>query len=90
MRKYSSQSFSLTDNMDISTSKIKDILDEFGVGVHSECGKLDIVLMHRPGKELLRLTKENHDHFLYDALPNIIQTQQSHDIFSQYLRDHGI
>ncbi|CAF3820385.1 unnamed protein product [Adineta steineri] len=76
--------------MNISTLKIKDILDEFGVGVHSECGKLDIVLMHRPGKELLRLTKDNHDHFLYDALPNIIQTQQSHDIFSQYLRDHGI
>jgi arginine deiminase len=70
-------------------SKSKDILAEYGASVESECGKLDVVLMHRPGRELLRLRTDNHDYLLYDALPNITETHQSHDIFSQYLRDHG-
>ncbi|UJR08615.1 hypothetical protein I4U23_012874 [Adineta vaga] len=75
--------------MTISKST-KDTIDELGVGVESECGKLDIVIMHRPGRELLRLTEDTLDHVLYDALPNIDQTHQSHDIFSQYLRQHGV
>jgi len=70
--------------------EITDILAQFGVGVQSECGKLDIVVMHRPGKELLRLTRDNLHQLLYDALPDINDTHQSHDIFSQYLRDHGV
>jgi len=69
---------------------MNDLLTKFGVGVESECGKLDIVLMHRPGRELLRLTKDNLQYLLYDAVPNIIEAHQSHDIFSQYLRDHGV
>jgi len=76
--------------MNASKSKLKDILAEFSVGVESECGKLDIVVMHRPGRELLRLTKDNLHYLLYDALPDINKTHQSHDIFSQYLCDHGV
>lgn len=67
-----------------------DILARCGVGIESECGKLDIVIMHRPGRELLRLTKDNLHDLLYDALPNINETHQSHDNFSQYLRDHDV
>jgi arginine deiminase len=76
--------------MNVSQSKTTNILAQFGVGVQSECGKLDIVLMHRPGRELLRLTKDNLHYLLYDAVPNINETHQSHDIFSQYLRDNGV
>ena len=75
--------------MKLTESTTEDILTEFGTGVESECGKLDIVLMHRPGRELLRLTEDNLHYLLYDALPNINETHQSHDIFTQYLRDHG-
>ncbi|CAF3740608.1 unnamed protein product [Rotaria sordida] len=75
--------------MKASGTRTKDIFVEFGVGVESECGKLDIVLMHRPGRELLRLNKDNLHYLLYDAFPNITETHQSHDFFSQYLRDHG-
>lgn len=66
-----------------------NVLASLDVGVESECGKLDLVLMHRPGRELVRLTKDNLHYLLYDALPNINETHRSHDIFSQYLRDHG-
>ncbi|CAF3449305.1 unnamed protein product [Rotaria sp. Silwood1] len=75
--------------MKASGSRTKNIITEYGVGVESECGKLDIVLMHRPGRELLRLNKDNLHDLLYDAVPNINETHQSHDFFSQYLRDHG-
>ena len=49
-----------------------------------------MVLMHRPGKELLRLTEENLEELLYDAIPNINATHRSHDKFAQYLRDQGV
>ncbi|CAF3704989.1 unnamed protein product [Adineta steineri] len=76
--------------MVFTTTTIKDILNESDAGVHSECGKLDIVLMHRPGGELLRLTNDNLHVLLFDAIPDINQTHHSHDIYSQYLRDHGV
>ena len=76
--------------MNSSESQTNDILDHCGVGVQSECGKLDVVLMHRPGRELLRLAKDNLHYLLYDALPNLNETHHSHDIFSQYLRDNGV
>lgn len=76
--------------MKTSKSSSEKMLAQFGVGVQSECGQLDIVVMHRPGAELLRLTPKNLHNLLYDALPDINQTHRSHDIFSQYLRDHGV
>ncbi|CAF4230752.1 unnamed protein product, partial [Rotaria magnacalcarata] len=76
--------------MNVYESKTKDILAQLGVGVQSECGKLDVVLMHRPGQELLRLTKDDLHQLLYDAIPNLSETHQSHDILSQYLRDNGV
>ncbi|CAF1573120.1 unnamed protein product [Rotaria magnacalcarata] len=74
--------------MKVSGSITKDTLAEFGAGVESECGKLDIVVMHRPDRELLRLTNDNLRSLLFDGLPNINETHKSHDFFSQYLRDH--
>jgi arginine deiminase len=73
----------------MSSKASKNIITNNVVGVESECGKLDIVLMHRPGQELLRLTKDNLQNLLYDAIPDLQETHKSHDQFSQYLRDHG-
>ncbi|CAF1442590.1 unnamed protein product [Adineta ricciae] len=61
-----------------------------GVGVQSECGKLDVVLMHRPGQELRRLTKTNIEQLLFDAVPDVNQTQKSHDAFVKCLRTNGV
>ncbi|CAF1322283.1 unnamed protein product [Adineta ricciae] len=60
------------------------------VGVYSEVGKLDLVLMHRPGRELERLTHKNKDIFLFEKIPNIQETQKSHDIFTDILRKNGV
>jgi arginine deiminase len=64
-------------------------LETFNVGNESECGKLETVLMHRPGNELARLRKDNLEQLLYDEIPDIRETHKSHDIFTRYLRDHG-
>ncbi len=60
------------------------------VGVQSECGKLDMVVMHRSSNELTRLREDNLDQLLFDQIPDLHQTHQSHDAFSQYLRRHGV
>lgn len=60
------------------------------VGVYSEAGKLDLVLMHRPGRELERLTPENKGALLFDEIPNIKETQKSHDIFFDTLRKEHV
>jgi arginine deiminase len=65
---------------------VQELLD---VGNESEGGKLELVVMHRPGNELRRLREDNLDELLYDGIPNIEETHRSHDLFSQYLRDHG-
>lgn len=62
----------------------------FEVGNESESGRLCTTIMHRPGNELLRLTDKNLDELLFDKIPNINETHESHDIFTKYLRDHGM
>ena len=76
--------------MEPSQLKHKDMFTQFGVGVESECGKLDIVLMHRPGREFHRLTKDNLDELLFDAIPIIEEAHRSHDYYTKYLRDQGV
>jgi arginine deiminase len=60
------------------------------VGNESEYGTLKLTIMHRPGNELLRLRADNLDALLFDAIPNINETHESHGIFTQYLRDNGV
>ncbi|CAF3320459.1 unnamed protein product [Rotaria socialis] len=60
------------------------------IGVYSESDKLDAVLMHRPGREIERLTPENKDILLFDNIPNIDETHQSHDAFADALRKENI
>ena len=62
----------------------------FDIGNESETGQLVTVLMHRPGNELLRLREDNLIHLLFNALLNINHTHQSHDTFTDYLRNHGV
>ena len=38
-------------------------------GVRSEVGRLNTVMLHRPGNELRRLTPRNNDALLFDGLP---------------------
>ena len=61
-------------------------------GIHnfSEIGKLNKVLLHRPGKELEALTPDTLGRFLFDDIPYLKIAQQEHDRFAQTLRDNDV
>ncbi|QOR36722.1 arginine deiminase [Clostridium sp. 'deep sea'] len=60
------------------------------LNIQSEIGKLNSVLLHRPGKELERLTPENLEKSLFDDIPWVKQMQVEHDGFADVLRSRGV
>jgi len=59
-------------------------------GADSEVGKLQTVMLHRPGTELKRLTPRNNDKLLFDGIPWVSRAQEEHDAFAQALRDRDV
>lgn len=61
-------------------------------GIHnfSEIGKLNKVLLHRPGLELEALTPSTIQRLLFDDIPYLKVAQEEHDKFAQTLRDNGV
>jgi arginine deiminase len=59
-------------------------------GVRSEVGRLNTVMLHRPGNELRRLTPRNNDALLFDGLPWVDRAQDEHDAFADALRSRGV
>jgi arginine deiminase len=59
-------------------------------GVDSEVGRLQTVLLHRPGPELKRLTPRNNDKLLFDGIPWVGRAQDEHDAFADALRTRGV
>ena len=61
-------------------------------GIHnfSEIGKLNKVLLHRPGKELEKLTPNNFERLLFDDIPYLKVAQEEHDRFAEILRENGV
>ncbi|MCE5201401.1 MAG: arginine deiminase [Synergistaceae bacterium] len=57
--------------------------------IFSETGPLKQVMLHRPGKELDRLTINNMDELLFDDLIWLQQAQKEHDNFADILRKEG-
>ncbi|GHV53656.1 arginine deiminase [Synergistales bacterium] len=60
-----------------------------GVYVGSETGKLETVLLHRPGKELRRITIDNKDELLIDEIVWVERAAENHDAFASLLRGRG-
>jgi arginine deiminase len=59
-------------------------------GATSEVGPLRTVLLHRPGRELQRLTPRNNDKLLFDGIPWVGRAQEEHDEFAETLRRHDV
>ena len=61
-------------------------------GIHnfSEIGKLNKVLLHRPGEELEALTPATLERLLFDDIPYLKVAQEEHDAFAQVLKDNGV
>jgi len=58
------------------------------LSISSEIGKLRSVLLHRPGKELERLTPAYLEEMLFDDIPWLKQISFEHDEFAAVLRNH--
>jgi arginine deiminase len=58
--------------------------------VSSEIGKLESVLVHRPGIEIGRITPENKEALLFDDLLWLERAQEEHDSFVSLMRGRGI
>ena len=59
------------------------------VYVGSEIGKLRRVFLHKPGRELKRLTIDNKDELLFDEIPWVERAREDHDAFADLLRSNG-
>jgi arginine deiminase len=55
--------------------------------INSEFGTLKSVLMHRPGREIDRLTPYNKELLLFEDVPYLEALQKEHDAFSSLIRD---
>src|SRR6201989_3573385 len=60
------------------------------LGCDSEDGSSHVVIVHRPGAELQRLTPRNNDALLFDGLPWVAKAQEEHDAFADLLRSRGV
>nr|WP_246006256.1 arginine deiminase [Georgenia muralis] len=58
--------------------------------VASEVGNLRQVILHRPGREMSRLTPSNKDELLFDDVLWVARAQAEHDRFAQVLTERGI
>src|SRR5919201_458108 len=58
--------------------------------VDSEVGRLRTVILHRPGRELKRLTPRNNDELLFDGVPWVERAQAEHDAFAERLRERDV
>ncbi|KAJ3639050.1 hypothetical protein Zmor_008972 [Zophobas morio] len=67
--------------MEVYMSKIK---------VYSEIGKLNTVLLHRPGKEVENLTPDLLERLLFDDIPFLKVAQAEHDAFAKVLTDNNV
>ncbi|WP_373493705.1 arginine deiminase family protein [Aquiflexum sp.] len=54
--------------------------------LNSEFGTLKAVLMHRPGKEIDRLTPYNKDLLLFEDVPYLEAMQKEHDVFTDLIK----
>src|SRR5262249_43809561 len=60
------------------------------LGVHSEVGKLRVVLVCRPGLAHQRLTPGNRAELLFDDIPWVQEAQRDHFDFVLKMRDRGV
>ncbi|MDP4507911.1 arginine deiminase [Nonomuraea turcica] len=60
------------------------------VGIHSEIGRLREVIVHRPGRELDRLTPDNAADLLFDDVLWADRARREHDEFVGVMRGHGV
>ena len=64
-------------------------MDNESICINSEIGPLKRVMLHRPSKELERITPKDLNNVLFEDIPWLKKMQDEHDGFAQTLRDNG-
>ena len=59
------------------------------INLYSEIGKLNKVMLHRPGEEVENLIPEYLGRLLFDDIPYLKVAREEHDAFAKILRDNG-
>ncbi|MDR0899221.1 MAG: arginine deiminase [Lactobacillaceae bacterium] len=59
------------------------------INVNSEIGKLNTVLLKRPGAEVENITPDTMERLLFDDIPYLEIAQKEHDYFANTLRENG-
>ena len=59
------------------------------IHITSEIGKLNVVMLKRPGQEVENITPDTMPRLLFDDIPYLPIAQKEHDQFAQILRDNG-
>ncbi len=59
------------------------------INVDSEVSPLKAVLLHRPGRELERLTPEHLENMLFEDIPWVEKMSREHDQFARILTEEG-
>lgn len=65
-------------------------MNQRGLNVYSEIGRLKKVLLHRPGAEIENLTPDLMERLLFDDIPYLEVARQEHDAFAKVFRDNGV
>ena len=60
------------------------------IQIKSEIGKLNKVLLHRPGQELEHLVPGDLERLLFDDIPYLKAAQNEHDLFAEIMRGQGV
>lgn len=60
------------------------------INVYSEIGKLNKVMLHRPGKEIENLTPDFLERLLFDDIPFLKVARQEHDRFAEVLKENNV
>lgn len=58
--------------------------------IENEYDRLEAVLVHRPGREIERLTHDDMSAFLFEDIPYLRRMQDEHDAFVHAMRARGI
>jgi arginine deiminase len=66
------------------------VTSSVSMGIDSEIGLLRDVIVHRPGRELDRLTPSNVADLLFDDVLWGSKARLQHDVFTEALRDRGV
>ncbi len=59
------------------------------INVYSEIGKLNKVMLHRPGAEIENLVPDYLERLLFDDIPFLKVAREEHDRFAEILRENG-